>query len=66
MKYNYLTFNFTSTEAFWHFYLQAMLTLDRLIYFVYLFLIVSVCQQGSVTILWTDVGDGNRSMGKML
>jgi hypothetical protein len=32
VKFNYLTFNFTDTEAFGHFYLQAMLTLDRFIY----------------------------------
>jgi hypothetical protein len=63
MKYDYLTFNFTNTEAFGHFYLQATLTLDRFIYF---FLIMGVCQQGSVAILWTDVGGSNRSMAKML
>jgi hypothetical protein len=61
MKYNYLTFNFTITEAFGHFYLQAMLTLDL---FIYLLLIMGVFQQGYLAILRADVGCSSRSMAK--
>ena len=60
IKYNYLTFNFKASKPFGiYIYKQFSHLTD-------LFIIMGVCQQGSVAILWTVVGDSNRSLEKNL